>query len=233
VRLGAFAAILVVAPGCAAPGESAPADEQGWPVVYEQDFAGEKCLADFAFSDPSAWRRGEASGDPCLELSGPSAYEPPYRSPLSIALVDDLWLGDFALELEMCSTCREYPHRDLCLFFGVQSPGELRYAHLATAPDENAHNLFVVSGAPRARFTPVQTAGIVWGEDIWHRVRLERVGAKVEVWLDGTLVLQGNDPDPREGRIGVGSFDDTGRFRALRVFAPHGSATSPTRAFAL
>ena len=102
----------------------------------------------------------------------------------------------------------------------------------ASAPDENAHNLFAVRGAPRARLAPIPLRGVSWGEGVWHRVRLEREGTALRVWFDGELVLEARDPDPREGRIGVGSFDDTGRFRALRVYAPRTAEPPPGEPFA-
>ncbi len=205
---------------------------RGWPLVHAQDFQSASSSKDFAFSDPSAWIWSQGTDGGMLELPRSSSYVPPHRSPFSIALLTDLWLGDFALDLELSSTCKEYPHRDLCLVFGFESPGELRYAHMASAPDENAHNLFAVQGAPRARLAPIPLRGVSWGEGVWHRVRLEREGAALRVWFDGELVLEARDPDPRAGRIGVGSFDDTGRFRALRVYAPRASEPPPGEPFA-
>src|SRR5688572_30645025 len=97
----------------------------------------------------------------------------------------------------MRSTVAEYPHRDLCLFFGFESPSELCYVHLASVPDDRAHNVFAVRDAPRVALAPVASAGVHWGEDVWHRVRLTRAGATVRAWFDGELVLEAADPDPR------------------------------------
>ncbi len=212
--------------------EASPAPgATGWPLVLSMDFDVPASLAGLAFSDPKAWSWSPDDGG-SLELAGSAAYQPPHRSPLAIALVRELWLTDFVLEAEIRSTVAEYPHRDLCLFFGFQAPGELRYVHLASTPDEHAHNVFAVHEAPRAALAPLASRGVSWGEDVWHRARLERAGGTIRVWLDGELVLSAEDPDPRTGRVGLGSFDDTGRFRALRVYAPERSSPPVDDVFA-
>jgi hypothetical protein len=168
------------------------------------------------FSDPNAWRWTDAVEGGALELAGPSNYTPPHRSPLSFALLPDV-VDDFVLEVECEQTGRDYGHRDLCLFFGYVDPAHLHYVHLAPAPDEHAHNVFRVDGAPRAALFPVQDSGIVWGDGAWHTLRLERRGATITVGFDGVVALKGASDTFRAGRVGVGSFDDTGRFRRITL----------------
>ena len=162
------------------------------------------------------WRVGEGS----LELLGKSAYDPPHRSPHSIALLRTPDLGDFVLEVDLMQTGREYGHRDLCLFFGHQDAANFYYVHLATTPDPNAHNVFVVDDADRRPLAPVPETGVDWGTGIWHRVRLERTGAHISVHFDGDLVHEVEDGTHGAGRIGLGSFDDQGRFDRLRLTSP-------------
>ena len=196
-------AILVLA-GCA----SAP---------YELGFENPESIEALDFSDPAAWRWSDGS----LELFAASDYEPPHRSPRNIALLREVVAGDFVLEAELMQTGREYGHRDMCLFFGFESPERYYYVHLASEPDQNAHNVFLVDRAPRRNLTPVAAQGIDWGENAWHRVRLVRMSAtgRIEVYFDDMRapVLVAHDTTLSTGRIGFGSFDDTGRVRRVRM----------------
>lgn len=162
-------------------------------------------------TDPAAWRVGADE----LELHGVSAYEPPYRSPLSLAVLRDATFDDFDFEVEARSTCREYGHRDLVIVFAYRDAAHYAYAHFATAADANAHHVMLVDGAPRRPVTVERTTGVVWG-DQWHLLEVRRRGESVEVFFDRERVMTAVVPVGR-GRVGVGSFDDTGVFRALAV----------------
>lgn len=200
-------ALALLSFGCAAP---APRGPEGVALAVDE-------LGAFDLSDPDAWSLGRRPGPDgeqvdCLELVAASVYAPPYRSPLSIALVRDLVVGDFVLEADVMQTGREYGHRDFCLFFGFQDPANFYYVHLATSPDPNAHNVFVVDDAARRPLAPVSTVGVDWGTERWHRLRLVRSVAEgtVRVSFDGEVVLEASDSTHGRGRIGFGSFDDTG-----------------------
>lgn len=173
-------------------------------------------LGAWDFTDAAAWRIVDDGGR-CLDLHQASTWRPVHRSPLALALLRDVEATDLVLEVEARQTGREYPHRDLVLVFGYRDPAHFCYAHLASAADDNAHHLQVVDGQDRRPVTTVRSAGVAWGEG-WHRLRLERRGTRVRVFFDDGAepVLEGLAPAWR-GRVGVGSFDDTGRFRALRL----------------
>ena len=213
---------------------ASPAGEHVWPVVYEQSFASPAALDELAFSEPTKWchRGPDAPHGPALELLGKSDYRPPHRSPHSIALVQDVEVRDFDLEVELLQNGRDYGHRDLCLFFGFASPSRFYYVHLATTPDPNAHNVFVVTDAPRTNLAPVAAAGIDWGRDRWHRVRIERrvdAGTIAVYWDDRPEpVLTATSDAIGWGRIGFGSFDDSGLMRNVVLRAP--ASRRPTSA---
>lgn len=224
-------AFLLVA--CAGP-ESARGPESPWgellAVAIEDP-------GTFDFTDADAWSTARRPGPDgaaevaCLELVSASEYAPPHRSPLSIALVRDLVVGDFALEADVMQTGREYGHRDFCLFFGFQDPANFYYVHLATSPDDNAHNVFLVDDAPRRRIADVSPVGVDWGTERWHRLRLERrvEAGTIRVLFDGEVVLETEDKTHGRGRIGFGSFDDTGAVSGVRLWSPDAdrSATAP------
>ena len=140
------------------------------------------------------------------------------RSPTSLAVLKEPVVGDFVLSVDLLQTGREYGHRDLCLFFGYTSPTSYYYVHLAPAPDERAHNVFIVNGADRARIGPIPRSGFGW-RDVWHTVRLERIGDSIRVFADDDPepILAVRDSTFRSGRIGFGSFDDQGMFARVRI----------------
>ena len=176
----------------------------------------------YHFTDPGAW---QVDSDGTLSLEKASDYAPPFRSPRSIALVGDLAFGSFTASVDAMQTGREYGHRDLCFFFGYQSPQRYYYVHLATTPDQNAHNVFLVDDAPRRPLAPVARQGVDWGRGQWHRVRLERLRGRIRVFFDDfeRPLFDLLDGTHGAGRIGFGSFDDTGRFDNLSVWAASSS----------
>ncbi|MBK8974428.1 MAG: hypothetical protein IPM29_00735 [Planctomycetes bacterium] len=173
-----------------------------------------------AFSDPAAFRAGVDGGVPTIELVGSARYQPPVRSPLAIALWKEHAFGDFVLDVDVQQTGREYGHRDLCFVFGHEAPDRFYYVHIATKADPHAHNVFLVNGAPRTAIATRTTAGVAWGDvGDWHHVRIERRGATIRVWFDDlqSPIMEAEDATLGAGRIGFGSFDDTGVFRDVSV----------------
>jgi hypothetical protein len=223
---------MLAAGGCANPDADA-SFASDWPLVYAQDFAQPSSLSQFLCSDPARWRHNDTGGTPSLELLGKSAYQPAVRSPTSLAVLRDLEFADFDLECDVLQTGPEYGHRDLCLFFGFESPHQFYYAHLATTPDRNAHNLFRVANAPRAHLAPVAAAGVDWGRDEWHRVRIERRcgPGTIRVFWDGAAepILTATDRTFAWGRVGFGSFDDSGRIANVVLRAPESRPVSGRR----
>ncbi len=218
----AWAFLAITSPGPLDAQSGAP---DGWELVYSQDFSSAEAYDDFTFSDDWVWKYGQVLGadgnQGFLEQNSGSRYEPKHRSPLYIALIADLLVHDFVLEADAWQTGREYGHRDLSLFFAFEGPNRYYYAHLATEPDERAHNIFLVDNADRAPLAAVPEDGVDWGRG-WKRVRLERREGKIRVYFDGAAEpTLSTDKDPLGwGRLGFGSFDDTGRFTNIRVWAP-------------
>lgn len=174
--------------------------------------------SDFVVSDPDAWVKSDKTGR--LDLVRTSKYSPPHRSPVSLAILEGQEWASFELEVQARSTGRVYGHQDLCLIFGYQDPAHFYYVHLAPAPDAHAHNIFLVDGAARRALLPIPEYGLDWGRD-WHSLRLVRDGEEgsVAVFVDGAAVpvLETVDLTFPKGAIGVGSFDDTGDFRDMRL----------------
>jgi hypothetical protein len=187
----------------------------------------EKMADQFVFSDPAVWKfAADEAGKEFLRLEYDrkkykSTYTPKHRSPVHIALLKQYPLTDFVMDVEMMSTTETYGHQSLCLFFGFESPEKYYYVHLAPAPDANAHNVFIVNGAPRKNLLEPQKKGIEWKPDTWHTVRLVRRASTglIEVYFDDMTkpVLKAEDKTFQTGFAGFGSFDDTGRFRRVTL----------------
>jgi len=152
------------------------------------------------------------------------------RRPFEYAvLTDGPELGSFALDAEVrLDAPASVNNRDVIVVFGWQSDTEYYYAHLSQDNTIYAHNgIFKVDGKDRERIDD-QWDGKVGAppavtDEEWHDVRVVRCAdsGDVAVYLDGlaTPLLTANDTTFTEGRVGFGSFDNTGRLRGLTVTA--------------
>ncbi|WP_407319759.1 PQQ-dependent sugar dehydrogenase [Isoptericola halotolerans] len=128
-------------------------------------------------------------------------------------------------------------NRDVIVVFGWQSDTEYYYAHLSQDNTIYAHNgIFKVDGADRERIDDkwdgtVGAPPAVTDEE-WHDVRVVRCvdSGDVAVYVDGLEdpLLTANDSTFSEGRVGFGSFDNTGRIRELTVTSTPTDTTGPT-----
>lgn len=204
--------------------QTAPQLPAGYKLLYQQSFTNRSALQEFRFSDAKAWKLAFDAENGALELAAQSQYQPAVRSPFNIALIADRNFGDFVLEADLIQTGKEYGHRDMCLFFGFEAPDRFYYAHIATAADDHAHNVFIVDGKPRTKIASHTTKGVNWGLGVWHKVRLERRRAdgQIRVFFDDmtTPIMVANDTTFGAGAIGFGSFDDTGKIDNIRIWGP-------------
>lgn len=216
----ALAATVVVATAADKPA-GIPGD---YKLLYEQNFDRPESLQQFVMTDSNAWKAVASEGGAGLALTQQSKYKPAVRSPVNIALVGDKIFGDFTLDVRMKQTGREYGHRDMCIFFGFEDPKNFYYAHIATAADDHAHNIFVVDDAPRTKIASQTTKGVNWGLDTWHTVRLERRAkdGTIKVYFDdlNTPIMVAENKVFPAGYLGFGSFDDTGMIDDLQIWGP-------------
>jgi len=174
-------------------------------------------VGDFQFSDPNAFKieGGE------LVLHAASKYRPKVRSPFCIALLDGREFGDFVLELEAMQTGKDVPHRDLCFFFGLENASRFYYAHIAKAADPHANNIFRVADAPRIAIAEQTNTGNDWGVKQWHKIKIKREleSGAIRVYFDDmdNPIMRATDRTFGWGMVGVGSFDDSGRYRNIRI----------------
>lgn len=198
----------------------AESERNGLPLIFSTDFSTSDISA-WEFTDPKAWELVEDGGKRVLGLVRESEYRPPVRSPFGIAWLKDIYVSDFVLEVDVRQTGREYGHRDVCVMFGNVSPSEMYYAHLATQADDHANSIFLVNRAPRVGIAKERTSGTRW-DDAYHTVRVVRDTASgtITVYRDDMTkpIMVAEDKTFLVGRVGIGSFDDTANFAAVRLW---------------
>jgi hypothetical protein len=190
------------------------------PLLFSDDFETGKA-DNWEPSDPKAWKVIKQGDNHVFSQFEQSKVKTPVRSPFNRALVKDLIVGDFVLEARVQSTARDYPHRDLCLFFGYQDDAHFYYVHLAKKADDHANSIFLVNGKDRVSIAKKRTDGTNW-DDKWHTVRIVRKveSGAVSVYFDDMKepVMTTEDKTFAWGQVGLGSFDDTGNFDDVRVW---------------
>jgi hypothetical protein len=216
VLASALLALFPLAPADPVPAGGQPAKEL--PLLFRDDFT--KGAARWEPTDPGAWKVVKTDKGNVYSQFRMSKYKPPHRSPHNLALVKDLSVGDFVLEVAVQSTGKDGPHRDMCLFFGHQDPSHFYYVHLAKKADDHANQIFIVNGAPRKKISTKTTAGTPW-DDKWHTVKVVRTVAdgKISVYFDDmkTPAMTATDRTFTWGRVGLGSFDDSGDWSDFRL----------------
>lgn len=203
------------------------------PILLNEDFT--RGFARWDTTDEGAWRVREF-GKPSsrvFELYGASNYQPPHRSPMNMALLKYQTVGDFVLTAKVRTTKKSYGHRDMCLFFGYQDPAHFYYVHLGQKTDDHANQIFIVNDAPRTKISEKTSAGTPWKDDTWHQVKIVRKveSGLIEVYFDDMKkpMMAAHDKTFDWGRIGLGSFDDTGMWdnvelRGIKVKAQGAAA---------
>ena len=218
VILAIFAGIMIPL-ALGADNESVPKEMNGMPLLFTEDFS--QGSERWEPTDAAAWKIEMENGNAVYTQFQASKYEPSYRSPFNISLLKDLWISDFVLELKAKQTGEEYGHRDLCFIYNWRDPAHFYYTHIATAADPHANSIFLVDGAPRVSIALMRTDGTQWTQD-YHTIRIVRdtKSGLIEVYFDDMAkpIMKAMDPHFTAGRIGVGSFDDTGKFDDIRIW---------------
>jgi hypothetical protein len=120
----------------------------------------------------------------------------------------------------------ETTDRDVIIVFGHRSDTEFYYAHLSSDNSIYPHNgIFVVNNADRVRidhqWNGLRGAPPAVADADWHRVKVVHLPAagEIAVYVDGARepLMTATDRTFDSGRVGFGSFDNTGRLRDLRL----------------
>ncbi len=165
--------------------------------------------------NPSDW----VVGDNLLQLkvsAEPPAGQP--RRPTRIALLDSKPYTKVTIDAEI-----KRNGRSLIFVYAWQDDAHYNYAHISVdnAVAQNVHNgMFHIFGGERVRMSSLEGPGSLPTQD-WTPVRLVFDGESgrcyVEVNGKRNPSLEAVDLSLRWGRVGLGSFDETGDFRNVKV----------------
>jgi hypothetical protein len=143
------------------------------------------------------------------------------RRPSALAILKSKPFTNFTVEAEIKSEVdTSIIHRDLEIIIDYQSPKQFYYVHLAGTTDKVHNGIFIVDNADRRRIDSGKGKPQL-KDKAWHHVKVVRnikTGA-IEVYTNDSYkpVLQAIDKTSLYGRVGVGSFDDTGFFKNILV----------------
>lgn len=156
-----------------------------------------------------------------LRLTGAGTVRGPIRMPSALALLREPAFGVVTISAQLRSSASpRVAERDLLFVFGHQSPTRFYYAHLSAKADAIHSGIFLVADADRRRLDTVPAQG-VFADQGWTGFRLVRDPASgaIEVFRadQKAPVLRAQDSTFASGRVGFGSFDDTGEFREIVI----------------
>ena len=152
-----------------------------------------------------------------LKVSGePVAGQP--RRPTKYALLNSKPYKKVTVEAEM-----KRGGRSLIIVYAYQDAAHYNYAHISSdaAAKQPVHNgMFHVFGGERVRMSPQDGPASFVGED-WTPVKLTWDGetgrSYVEVNGKRNPSLEAVDLSLRWGMVGLGSFNETGDFRNVKI----------------
>ncbi len=195
-----------------------------YPLLLDEDFS--KGADRWTPASPEGWKLIDENGSKIFsEFKNIDITKKlPHRSPWNIALLNDINVSDFVLEVKVRETAREYPHRDSCLVFGYQDPAHMYYVHFASTKDDpHANQVFIVNAADRNKITEKEAAPVKWGEKTdWHTLKIVRNvnDGLIEAYFDDMEkpIEAAHDKTFKWGRIGIGTFDDTADFSSVKLW---------------
>lgn len=195
----------------------APTVQAQQPGVLRPSLDSPARLADWTIDGPGGWE----IRDGLLALVKAGVPGGPIRRPAGLAIFKSAPLGKLRLEADVRSEEPvELEVRDINVVVGWQSPTRFYYIHLAARTDAVHNGIFLVADADRKRLDqPTSTPQLK--DKTWHRIRVERdpASGRIAVFVNGaaTPALEAIDTTLTTGRIGFGSFDETGQFRNIVI----------------
>ena len=173
----------------------------------------------WAVYNPADWSVGHDGGAPVLHLVKPRDPLPGPRRPIQFAVAQTPDYGDVTVEVDVRPL-----QKSLIVVFSYRDAAHFDYAHLSTdtAMKEPHHNgVFHVYGGERVRVSSPEGPSAFARSGQWYHVKLvhEAKSGSVSVFVDGHSVaaLHAVDLSLPAGKIGLGSFDETGDFKNLKV----------------
>jgi len=165
------------------------------------------------------WKITEEGGAPVLQLVTSRGPLPGPRRPIQFALTD---LPSYQ-RLRVSADVMPWG-RSVLIVFAYRDAAHFDYAHLSidTGATQPVHNgIFHVFGGERVRISAERGPAAFSAGKRWYHVELTHdagTGA-VSVLVDGKAVpaLEAVDRSLGAGNAGLGSFDETGAFKNVRI----------------
>jgi len=186
-------------------------------ISVRPDLNRSEALREWSLDGSGAWNIADGK----LVLGKAGTPSGPIRRPSALAILNSEPFQKVTLQVQVRSTAApEVLRRDVILVFGYQSPSRFYYVHLSAVTDAVHNGIFLVADADRRRLDDGKGQAPLKDQN-WHSVRLERDGSngRIEIYVDGAAepILTALDSTISTGRVGLGSFDDTGEFREIQI----------------
>lgn len=166
----------------------------------------------------SDWEVQKESGASVLHMKigrEPLASGP--RRPFQFAIADTQPFSKVTVEADIRPL-----KRSVIIVYDYADPGHFNYAHISADIKAPVHNgIFHVYGGERVRISPQRGPAAFPEINRWYHVKLVADGGtgRVDVTVDGKAVpaLQAVDLSLTTGKVGIGSFDETGDFKNVKI----------------
>ena len=143
------------------------------------------------------------------------------RRPSQFAVLEEGPFTEFTLEVDV----KRYG-KSLALAWAYQDPAHFNYTHISVddPAKQQVHNgVFHVFGGERVRISPLEGGPGVLPTNEWTQVKMKwnaRTGEMI-CYAGGKTsgAMRAVDLSLKHGKIGLGSFNETGAFRNFRITA--------------
>lgn len=167
------------------------------------------------------WQVAVDQGKPMLRLLVGREPAPGPRRPSQFALLTMPLASKITLEADARPT-----KRSLIIVYAYKDPAHFNYVHFSvdTGVKQPVHNgVFHVYGGERVRISNTSGIAAFPAIDRWYHVKVEWDGTSgiVQGFVDDQPIpaLHAVDLSLTEGRVGIGSFDETADFKSVSVTA--------------
>jgi hypothetical protein len=169
--------------------------------------------------NPADWSVTKEGGSDVLHLLVGREPLPGPRKPFQFALAEMKPVSKATLEADVMPT-----KRSLMIVYAYQDAAHFDYVHFSTdtGAKQPVHNgVFHVYGGERVRISSTDGPPAFPAINHWFHIKVVWDGETGEVqgYVEGQPVpaLHAVDLSLREGRFGVGSFDETGDFKNVKI----------------
>jgi len=167
------------------------------------------------------WKVDQEEGTPVLRLMEHRGPLPGPRRPIQFALANVEYSGRVTVEGDVKPL-----GGSLLIVFAYRDAAHFDYAHFSvdTGTKQPVHNgVFHVYGGERVRISSEQGPAAFSEKGRWHHVKLThdaRTGrVSVTVNDEAMPAIEAVDMSLGGGRVGIGSFDETGEFKNISIAA--------------